>query len=294
MIDDRPVPHPPSRRLTRRTLTRGAAWAVPAVTLAQSAPAMAASEVAAAPPQAPAPADPPPAPEPQAPATTTDAPAPTTTTTTTTTTAPTTTTTTTAAAAPPIDGKFMFYDGACTTGVKAPHYLVAVQVDIATNFSTYSHWTFTPPDGDSTTGPSAACYVFYTPKTLGSLFNVGAGVTGTGGHWTTPVSVPTYDTLTHYAYQTCSKYTIASQHAGFQWNATTQQWTADQAGTTADPLNGAWVYSFHPPAGTLIGCPCDIDGMKFEITRQITYKGVVYTDHNTNVIGCGTSSYTLL
>lgn len=189
----------------------------------------------------------------------------------------------------------MFYDGACTTGVKAPHYLVAVQVDIATNFSTYSHWTFTPPDGDSTTGPSAACYVFYTPKTLGhSLFNVGAGVTGTGGHWTTPVSVPTYDTLTHYAYQTCSKYTIASQHAGFQWNATTQQWTADQAGTTADPLNGAWVYSFHPPAGTLIGCPCDIDGMKFEITRQITYKGVVYTDHNTNVIGCGTSSYTLL
>lgn len=190
-------------------------------------------------------------------------------------------------------GAFMYYE-ACTSGVAAPHYLVAVNLDIATNFSTNSTWIFTAPDGDTTTGPSAACYVFYTPKSLGTLFSVSQGVTGTSGHWTTPVAAPTLNTATHYAYQTCSKYTLASQHAGFLWDATAQHWTADQAGTTADPLHGAWRYAFHPPPSTLIGCPCDDPTMIFEITRQVTYKGVVYTDHNTNRVGCSTSTYTLL
>lgn len=191
------------------------------------------------------------------------------------------------------DGGFMFYEG-CTKGVAAPHYLVAVQLDVATHFSTTSTWIFTAPDGDTTTGPSAACYVFYTPKSLGTLFSVSQGVTGTSGHWTTPVAVTSLDTATHHAYQTCSKYTITSEHAGFYWDATAKHWTADLAGSTADRLDGVWMYSFHPPASTLIGCPCDDPTMIFEITRQVTYKGVVYTDHNTSTVGCGTSTYKLI
>lgn len=186
-------------------------------------------------------------------------------------------------------GQFSIYTGTCTTNTTTG-YLRAVQIDVTTTRFTQGtdYWTLKSPDGDSTTGPSAACYTWFTPRRMG----LATTISRSNGNFSVPTRDTARDTATHYAYTSCS---LRPANSGFVWNATNQEWTTYNNGITSQ-LATTVVFSMNLALGggdpDILGCPCNDPTMVFGIQRDITYKGVVYSDTGSNMIGCGTATMT--